>query len=148
MENASKALIIAGAILLSILIIGLGMFIYTQASNAMGKANLDSEKAQAYNAEFLQYNGTISGSNARALYSNIENHNRVNFDDPSQQIVLVINDTAATSVTPVTTPVETPDTNATMSANTLRAGNTYYVYFQYNRSGYITQCTITKLKNQ
>ena len=30
MENASKALIIAGAILLSILIIGLGMFIYNQ----------------------------------------------------------------------------------------------------------------------
>ena len=28
MENASKALIIAGAILLAILIIGLGMFIY------------------------------------------------------------------------------------------------------------------------
>ena len=32
MENASKALIIAGAILLSILIIGLGMFIYQQSS--------------------------------------------------------------------------------------------------------------------
>ena len=28
MENASKALIIAGAILISILIIGLGVFIY------------------------------------------------------------------------------------------------------------------------
>lgn len=41
MENASKALIIAGAILLSILIIGLGMFIYQQASGAMGNANLD-----------------------------------------------------------------------------------------------------------
>ena len=32
MENASKALIIAGAILLSILIIGLGMAIYQQAA--------------------------------------------------------------------------------------------------------------------
>jgi len=30
MENASKALIIAGAILLSILIIGLGMAIYNE----------------------------------------------------------------------------------------------------------------------
>ena len=33
MENASKALIIAGAILLSILIIGMGMFIYNQAQD-------------------------------------------------------------------------------------------------------------------
>ena len=32
MENASKALIIAGAILLAILIIALGVYIYQQAS--------------------------------------------------------------------------------------------------------------------
>lgn len=147
MENASKALIIAGAILLSILIIGLGMFIYQQASGAMSGINMDSRKAEAYNAEFKQYEGTISGSNARALYSNIENHNRVNYDDPSQQIALTINDTAVQSVTPVTTPVETSDTNPTLPTNTLKSGNTYYVYFQYNRSGYITSCTITKLKN-
>ncbi len=35
MENASKALIIAGAILLAILIIGLGIFIYRQAAKAL-----------------------------------------------------------------------------------------------------------------
>ena len=41
MENASKALIIAGAILLSILIIGLGMFIYRQAAGVMNNTGLD-----------------------------------------------------------------------------------------------------------
>ena len=41
MENASKALIIAGAILLSILIIGLGMYIYQQANSATSGTNLD-----------------------------------------------------------------------------------------------------------
>ena len=39
MENASKALIIAGAILISILIIGLGVFIYQQAQSTVSKAN-------------------------------------------------------------------------------------------------------------
>ena len=34
MENASKALIIAGAILLSILLISLGIMIFTQAQDA------------------------------------------------------------------------------------------------------------------
>ena len=68
MENASKALIIAGAILLSILIIGLGMFIYQQASGAMAGANLDPQKANAYNQEFLNYEGTQTGSNTKALY--------------------------------------------------------------------------------
>ena len=36
MENASKALIIAGAILLSILIIGLGMSIFNASKTAIG----------------------------------------------------------------------------------------------------------------
>ena len=41
MENASKALIIAGAILLSILIIGLGMYIYNMAADAITDTGLD-----------------------------------------------------------------------------------------------------------
>ena len=35
MENASKALIIAGAILLAILLISLGIMIYNQAQNTV-----------------------------------------------------------------------------------------------------------------
>ena len=57
MENASKALIIAGAILISILIIGLGVFIYNQAANTVGKANLGSQEAQAQNQQFEAYFG-------------------------------------------------------------------------------------------
>ena len=45
MENASKALIIAGAIILSILIIALGMYIYQQASGAAQGTNLDPQKS-------------------------------------------------------------------------------------------------------
>ena len=41
MENASKALIIAGAILLAILIIGLGIFIYRQAANTVSDTGMD-----------------------------------------------------------------------------------------------------------
>ena len=58
MENASKALIIAGAILLAILIIGLGMFIYNQAADTLDGAQLDGQKVDSYNREFLQYEGT------------------------------------------------------------------------------------------
>ena len=36
METASKSLIIAGAILLSILIIALGVFIFNQAKSSIG----------------------------------------------------------------------------------------------------------------
>ena len=136
MENASKALIIAGAILLSILIIGLGMFIYQQASGAMSNANLDPQKAQAYNAEFKNYEGTISGTNARALYEAIAAHNRVNVDDYSLQITLTIGGTDLTGG------VYEPSKAAIMPENTLKAGQTYHVTFDYNKSGYITKCNI------
>ena len=41
MENASKALIIAGAILLAILIISLGILIFNQAQDTVGSVNMD-----------------------------------------------------------------------------------------------------------
>ena len=42
MENASKALIIAGAILLAILIISLGIVIYNQAAGVVNTDQLNS----------------------------------------------------------------------------------------------------------
>lgn len=140
MENASKALIIAGAILLSILIIGLGMFIYQQAAGAMNGANLDPQKANAYNQEFTNYAGTISGANARSLYSVIASHNRSYTDDYSQQVTLTIDGGELDEST-----IFEPDAAPTMPSNTLKAGQTYHVTFQYNKSGYITKCNIQRV---
>lgn len=91
MENASKALIIAGAILLSILIIGLGMMIFNQAKDAMSNTGMDQQKAQVYNADFMSYMGpNQSGSNVRALYDIVRSHNVTNQDDDS--LLVSIND--------------------------------------------------------
>ena len=69
MENASKALIIAGAILVSILIVSLGVFIFTQASGAAKKmANMDEQEIAAFNAKITPYLGeSISGSQVNTL---------------------------------------------------------------------------------
>ena len=79
MENASKALIIAGAILLAISIIGIGMYVFQQAQGAMSGIGMDSEKAAAYNQKFDSYIGTnIKGTQVRALYDVVRNHNVTN----------------------------------------------------------------------
>ena len=76
MENASKALIIAGAILLAILIIGLGIFIYRQAANTVSDTGMDQFAIQQFNAQFTQYDSkTVSGGSARALYDTVVNNN-------------------------------------------------------------------------
>lgn len=58
MENASKALIIAGAILLSILIISLGIMVYNNAKNTVGSANLSKQEIQTFNSQWENYDGS------------------------------------------------------------------------------------------
>ena len=59
MENASKALIIAGAILLSIAIIGVGMFVYNSVSETItGAADMSQDEINTYNQTFANYAGT------------------------------------------------------------------------------------------
>ena len=68
MENASKALIIAGAILLAILIIGLGVFIYNQASNTVSDTGMDQVAIRQFNGQFEPYiNKTLDSTAAKAL---------------------------------------------------------------------------------
>ena len=138
MENASKALIIAGAILLSILIIGLGMYIYQQANSATSGTNLDPQKANAYNGEFLQYEGTKSGTDVKALVSAIKNHNRVNTDDPTQQITIKEGEAGNTTEEPGETEADTS------FGSNIKSGYTYKVTFTYSKGGYITNCYIVQ----
>ena len=91
MENASKALIIAGAILLSIFIIGLGMIIFNNAKDAMSGENLDAEKVQAINSKYDSYLGTnIKGSNVKTLCNLVRDNNLT--ADGSDTFAIAINE--------------------------------------------------------
>ena len=69
MENASKALIIAGAILLSILIIAIGIFIFNGANSTItdSMTSMSTQEIEAFNNQFLSYDGSQSGSNVKKL---------------------------------------------------------------------------------
>lgn len=77
MENASKALIIAGAILLAILIIALGVFIFQRAQNsASDLGGLDETKVQSVNQKYENYEGSsVTGSDVRALMTKVRTNN-------------------------------------------------------------------------
>jgi len=79
MENASKALIIAGAILLAILIIGLGVFIYNQAANTVNDNGMDQLAIRQFNGQFEPYLGRqLSSTAAKSLIDTIELNNMTN----------------------------------------------------------------------
>ena len=76
MENASKALIIAGAILISILLIGLGVYVYNMAQSATQDVGLDSQAAEAQNNQFTSYFGNRkSSADVKNLMSAIRSNN-------------------------------------------------------------------------
>ena len=91
MENASKALIIAGAILLSILIIGIGMYIYNAAKEVMSSVNLDKYQIQEFNEQFNSYAGNNNGSKAKTLVSDLTANARQYSDDPSMKPYVGLN---------------------------------------------------------
>lgn len=126
MENASKALIIAGAILLAILIIGLGVYIYRQAAGVIDTGTMDQLVVSQFNAQFEPYLGNnVSGSNVK-------------------QLIKIINaSNCAKEDLPVTIEV---DGEEVKNDSKIKSGNTYKVESssEGNKAGYIEKITITK----
>lgn len=137
MENASKALIIAGAILLSILIIGLGMMIFTQARNAITDTGLNDSKVTAYNSQFEDYMGeNVNGTKVRSLCDLVRNHNITTQEDETLQITIADKTTAS-------------DINSYKA--TIKAGKTYKVKVAEDggydtKTGYIVKITVEENK--
>ena len=76
MENASKALLIAGAILIVILLISLGIYIYSQAQQQIDAVNMDEQQVLAFNNKFAPYLGNnITGSQVNALLQQVQASN-------------------------------------------------------------------------
>lgn len=72
MENASKALLIAGAILIVIILIGIGVAVINSTGNVQDQAasSANSMEVQAFNAQFTPYLGDkVPVAQVRALIS-------------------------------------------------------------------------------
>lgn len=77
MENASKALIIAGAILISIILISIGIMVVQSAGVIVegGKTQLDAQQKQMFNSQFENYSGLQKGSSIRTLMGTVNTIN-------------------------------------------------------------------------
>ena len=148
MENASKALIIAGAILLSIAIIGVGMMVFQGVSETITGANLGPEEIDAYNREFRAYEGNQRGTQVRALCDRVSNHNRL-AEDPSELIRVIMGEAPDDLTAPAV--AEEGETGTTVAEiNTVKSGilsgKTYTVTCSFdNSSGLVTQINIVEV---
>jgi len=147
MENASKALIIAGAILLSILIIALGIYVFNMAKSATDTNQLDTAAKNTFNAQFEQYEGRQVGSSVKSLLSYMINNAGTNADseDKLPDIEYVAGGSeAARNYTNITSSVGntgTSDMSGLRSA--LSATHYYNVSIDYASDGLVNKVTIS-----
>lgn len=150
MENASKALIIAGAILISILIIGLGVFIFSRAKGTIGKADLSSQEAQAQNQQFDAYFGSnVSAQEIKQLLSLIRSNNITGTTNGDTRTIAVIYNggTATINVSTISSQITTGHTYTVAAANDNASTGDSTSEFAtdngaYYKSGYIRIITI------
>ena len=72
MDNASKALVMVGAILIAVMLISLGVFLFTYARDAAEDQTerMDELTDSAFNQQFNSYLGSnIQGTSVKALIS-------------------------------------------------------------------------------
>jgi hypothetical protein len=90
MENASKALIIAGAILISILIISFGVIILGQGSDVVNNADMSDSEKVTFNAKFEAYEGdNVKGNKVKQMAKAVATHNRTEQDNAKKVWVMV-----------------------------------------------------------
>ena len=128
MENASKALIIAGAILLAILLISLGIIIFSQAQDTINNSGMSQAELQTYNSQFLKYEGSQKGTVVKSMI----------------QEVLAVNNNGS-SVDKIKVMYGGADlAGSTNPTSGIDSSKTYTVTLQYNSStGRVNQINIT-----
>lgn len=89
MENASKALIIAGAILLSILLISLGIMIFSQAQDTVDNSGMSEAEVTTFNNKFLKYEGTRKGSVVKSLMNDVAASNNDENNKAAKRTIII-----------------------------------------------------------
>lgn len=151
MENASKALLIAGAILLCILIIAIGMFIYNSAQSTITDSltSLSTQEVEAFNNQFTSYEGIQTGSNIRALTGRLIANADTYADEPAKIPAIYIDKTKSSSTAPIDQTVnEAGKTNTYIDScgkirNQVETKHEYYVEISYQTNGLIDYINIT-----
>ena len=140
MENASKALLIAGAILICILIIGVGMMVFQSIQGTLdeGIQQMSSQEKQMFNSQFTQSSGNrVNGSTVKSLLNTVNSNNTTNKE-------------IAGKVVKVTGVVSTDSNNqiSSTSINNLNTARNYKVLCtDTDNDGLIDNIAITMVTN-
>ena len=106
MENATKALLIAAAVLVAILVISLGLVIYNQAAETVQNVKMSDTEVKAFNDQFTRYEGVRrTGTDVNALVQNVLQSN-INYHEEPLKLVEITGDAVTLSKDATTAPAK------------------------------------------
>lgn len=133
MENASKALLIAGAILIAIVLITFGVIILGQGSEVIKSSSMSETEVSTFNAKFTSFEGDkVRGSKVNSLLNTVVQNN-LSQDDDGKKVDVGSTETG-------TDWLAKSDTNIGSKADT---GATYKITCNYSSTGLINHITVT-----
>ena len=137
MENATKALLIAAAVLVAILIISLGLVVYNMAAETVNSQNLSQQEVQAQNEKFARYDGDNKrGSEVNAMLRTVLQSNMdLSSTKKSDGFVKVTSSDTSISL----------DTDATSISTRADTSKMYTIQVIYDKaSGLVSEIKVTK----
>ncbi len=140
MENASKALIIAGGVLIAIMIITLGLYIF-QSAGTLSQSyaeRLAEDAINTHNNKFLTYCMDINAQNMVTLINLIKENNNKNQYIQEMQVILFIDET----------PIDIYSISDDWKINIMTQEENYkFITVKYNEDGYISQISFKRVLN-
>ncbi len=130
MENASKALIIAGAILLAILLISLGIMIFNQAQDTVTNSGMKEAEVTAFNGKFLKYEGKQKGTMVKSLVQEVLANN-AGENNAERQVTITS-----------TVVVKSSSGDKNYKTDAVKNNTTYTISLDYDRNGLVNNINI------
>ena len=83
MENSSKSLVIAAAIVLCIIIVAAGMYIYSSSHNSISEAGsqISDQEKMSFNSQWNIYEGEQGGNNIKSLLQKLIANTQTNSNE-------------------------------------------------------------------
>lgn len=91
MENASKAILLSGAVLIAVILISLGVYVISSQKGTIdqSKKSADAVTTSTYNSTFLKYLGKRKGSEIKQLKIDVNTSNAKHKDDGREEVELI-----------------------------------------------------------
>lgn len=142
MENASKALLIAGAILIVIVLISIGMMIVSSSQDTIGQVGdlTTGQAVRTFNEQYQNYQGDQRGASVKTLLNLVSVNNSSNSSGRTISITITDSKKAEANLSKTT-----DSTKITQAGANIVSSATYTVQIEsQDKDGYYTGLTITR----